>query len=114
MISGSAVDELSISFGPLDTDSCLRYEFVRDGDAVTVRFTREPASGPRHRGLRGRGRSEGAKKDASLSKQELAHWMQARELSAVLLDELVTSHGREITDGRSVAWLMKRRGKTTG
>ena len=34
-----AVDELSISFGPLDTESCLRYEFVRDGDSVTVRFT---------------------------------------------------------------------------
>jgi hypothetical protein len=28
----------------------------------------------------------------------------------VLLDELVSAHGREITDGHSVAWLMKRRG----
>jgi hypothetical protein len=108
-----AVDELSISFGPLDTDSCLRYEFVRDGDAVTVRFTREPASGRAAEDSEGGDISQGAEKDTSLSKQELAHWMQARELSAVLLDELVTSHGREIADGRSVAWLMKRRGKPT-
>jgi hypothetical protein len=109
-----AVDELSISFGPLDTDSCLRYEFVRDGDAVTVRFTREPASGRVVEVPDGADATDGAEKDRSLSKQELAHWMQARELSAVLLDELVTSHGREITDGRSVAWLMKRREKTIG
>jgi hypothetical protein len=109
-----AVDELSISFGPIDTDSCLRYEFVRDGDAVTVRFTREPAV---HLAAEGSAddvdASDATGRDTNLSKQELAHWMQARELSAVLLDELVTSHGREITDGRSVAWLMKQRGKTT-
>jgi hypothetical protein len=101
-----AVDELSISFGPIDTDSCLRYEFVRDGDAVTVRFTREPTPG------RAAGGRQGTEEIASQSQRDLANWMQARELSAVLLDELVTSHGREITDGRSVAWLMKRRGRS--
>jgi hypothetical protein len=111
-----AVDELSISFGPIDADSCLRYEFVRDGDAVTVRFTREPTPGRAAEGSERAERADlsgGAQRDAGLSQQELAHWMQARELSAVLLDELVTSHGREITDGRSVAWLMKRSGKTS-
>src|ERR1700722_18647704 len=42
-----AVDELSVSFGPLDGDTCLRYEFVRDAGSVTVRCTREPASAER-------------------------------------------------------------------
>ena len=40
-----AVDELSVSFGPLDGDTCLRYEFVRDDDTVSVRCTREPTAG---------------------------------------------------------------------
>ena len=100
------MDELSISFGPIDTDSCLRYEFVRDGDSVTVRFTREPAPGRVTR------EGQGAERMAMESERDMANWMQARELSAVLLDELVTAHGREITDGRSVAWLMMRRGRT--
>jgi len=100
-----AVDELSISFGPIDTDSCLRYQFVRDGDAVTVRFTREPAAG------RVAGDKEVKESGVTQSRRALANWMQARELSAVLLDELVTSHGREISDAGSVAWLMKRRGR---
>jgi hypothetical protein len=99
-----AVDELSISFGPLDGESSLRYEFVRDGDTVTVRCTREPAPGR----LSDRGHRDDA--ETVQSKRDLLHWQQARQLSVVLLDELVTSHGREITDGRSVAWLMKRRG----
>ncbi len=103
-----AVDELSISFGPLDTESCLRYEFVRDGDSVTVRFTREPAPGGRAAA------AEGADKNTTESARDMANWMQARELSAVLLDELVTAHGREINEGRSVAWLMMRRGRIAG
>jgi hypothetical protein len=98
-----AVDELSISFGPLDGESSLRYEFVRDGDTVTVRCTREPAPG------RLADRGHGDDQEAVHSKRDLVNWQHARQLSVVLLDELVTSHGRQITDGRSVAWLMKRR-----
>jgi hypothetical protein len=100
-----AVDELSISFGPLNGDSCLRYAFVRDGDTVTVRCTREPAPGRMIDGC------QGAERDSRQSKRDLVNWQHARQLSVVLLDELVTSHGREISDGRSVAWLMKRRGR---
>jgi hypothetical protein len=96
-----AVDELSISFGPLDGESSLRYEFVRDGDTVTVRCTREPAAADRVHADDG---------DTVQPTRDLVNWQQARQLSIVLLDELVTAHGREITDGRSVAWLMKRRG----
>ncbi len=111
-----AVDELSISFGPIDTDSCLRYEFVRDGDSVTVRFTREPAPGRPPGSAQGEHHGqgeEGASSTSVQSQRDMANWMQARELSAVLLDELVTSHGREIAHGRSVAWLMMRRGGRT-
>ena len=38
-----AVDELSVSFGPLDADTRLRYTFLREGDTVNVRCTREPS-----------------------------------------------------------------------
>src|ERR1700734_2574033 len=40
-----AVDELSVSFGPPDSDTCLRYEFLREDDLVTVRCNREPMIG---------------------------------------------------------------------
>jgi hypothetical protein len=99
-----AVDELSISFGPLDGDSFLRYAFIRDGDTVTVRCTREPAPG------RIDDRSASEDRETVESKRDLVNWEHARQLSVVLLNELVTSHGREVTDGRSVAWLMKQRG----
>jgi hypothetical protein len=109
-----AVDELSISFGPLNADSCLRYEFVRDGDAVTVRCAREPAPGHVAAEGHGQGPEQTSEIRPGHSEQDLVNWLQARELSAVLLGELVTSHGREIHDGRSVAWLMKRRGEDVG
>ncbi len=108
-----AVDELSISFGPLNADSCLRYEFVRDGDTVSVRCAREPVqsqAGVSH----APGSGPTAEGQSGNSEQDLANWLQARELSAILLDELVTSHGREIDDGRSIAWLRKRRGEDAG
>ena len=101
-----AVDELSISFGPLDGDSFLRYQFVREGDTVTVRCTREPVRGPSIDRAHGDG-------ETLQSRLDLVNWQHARQLSVVLLDELVTAHGREITDGRSVAWLMKQRGMDT-
>jgi hypothetical protein len=91
-----AVDELSVSFGPLDDESSLRYSFIREGSTITVRCTREPTLG----GGSGGGHTE----------RDIIDWQQARELSAQLLDELVTEHGREITNGRSVAWLTKQRG----
>jgi serine/threonine-protein kinase RsbW len=94
-----AVDELSVSFGPVDLETRLRYEFQRDGDTVHVRCTREPSA------------DDGG---AGHSERDIAEWQQARELSAQLLDELVTAHGREIANGRSIAWLMKQRGRAAG
>jgi hypothetical protein len=90
-----AVDELSVSFGPLDGHTCLRYEFLREGATVRVRCTREPIEGA----------EEGVQ-----AVRDVINWQQARELSEQLLDELVTAHGREVADGHSVAWLTKHRG----
>src|SRR5271154_3007084 len=59
-----AVDELSVSFGPLDSSRCLRFEFLREGDTVTVRCTREP-------GLGGGGEDP--------AEREIVNWQQARE-----------------------------------
>jgi hypothetical protein len=95
------VDELSVSFGPLDAETRLRYTFLREGDTVNVRCTREPSD---EEGDGGAGHSE----------RDLIDWQQARELSAQLLDELVTTHGRAIANGRSVAWLTKERGGDAG
>jgi hypothetical protein len=94
-----AVDELSVSFGPLDADTRLRYTFLRESHTVHVRCTREPSDG---------GGSAGH------PERDVIDWQQARELSAQLLDELVTAHGREIVNGRSVAWLTKRRSTGVG
>jgi hypothetical protein len=96
-----AVDELSVSFGPLDGDTNLRYEFLREGETINVRCTREPTE-------------SGGRESTQPSERDVIHWQQARELSAQLLDELVTAHGREILNGRSVAWLMKRRDRSQG
>jgi anti-sigma regulatory factor (Ser/Thr protein kinase) len=97
-----AVDELSVSFGPLDGDTCLRYEFLRDGGSVTVRCTREPNTTDPTRQTDLQADAEGR------FERDLAYWEHARELSTVLLDELVDSHGREVAHGRSVAWLIKQ------
>lgn len=93
-----AVDELSISFGPLDSSTCLRFEFIRDGDTVIVRCTREPTRSPA----------------TERGEPDVIDWQQARELSEQLLDELVSAHGREISNGRSMAWLQKQRGQNVG
>jgi hypothetical protein len=98
-----AVDELSVSFGPLEAETRLRYSFLREGGTVNVRCTREP-SDEEVVVVAGAGHTE----------RDLIDWRQARELSAQLLDELVTAHGREIANGRSVAWLSKQRGPSAG
>src|ERR1700735_2995401 len=98
-----AVDELSVSFGPLEAETRLRYTFLRQGDTVNGRCTSEQSDDDGD-GDSGAGHSE----------RDLIDWQQARELSAQLLDELVTTHGREIANGRSVAWLTKQRGTGAG
>ena len=91
-----AVDELSISFGPLDTDSCLRYEFIRDGDSVMVRFTREPVSG------HGAGSGQRPGKSARQSQRELANWMQAGSFPPFFsTNSLPRMAGRSPTDAPS-------------
>ena len=96
-----AVDELSISFGPLDASVCLRFEFVREGSNVTVRCTSEPMTGVAD--------TADIRRDL-----DVIGWEQARELSEQLLRELVDAHGREVTNDRTVAWLRKQRRASTG
>src|SRR5471032_1780352 len=66
-----AVDELSVSFGPLDGDTCLRYEFLREGDSVTVRCTREPTS------VMARGTADQPDDGNGRSERDLEYWQHA-------------------------------------
>jgi hypothetical protein len=94
-----AVDELSVSFGPLNRETCLRFEFLRESDTVTVRCTHEPTLDLNN----GSGDAE----------FDVINWEQARELSQQLLHELVDVFGHEVKNGRSVAWLKKQRGASS-
>lgn len=91
-----AVDELSVSFGPLNRETCFRFEFSRDSDTVTVRCTHEPTLDINN-----------GSSDAEFN---VINWEQARELSQQLLHELVDVYGHEVQNGRSVAWLKKQHG----
>jgi hypothetical protein len=95
-----AVDELTVSFGPLNRGTCLRFEFSRDRETVNVRCTHDPTL-EMNDGL-------------SNAEFDVINWEQARELSQQLLHELVDAYGREVTNGRSVAWLKKQRGASAG
>jgi hypothetical protein len=91
-----AVDELCVSFGPLEWYSNVQLRFERNEDLVRIvgefapRNIKAIESSPEFTDL------VGAKRAESLSRQ--------------LLDALVDGNGRELNDGRRVAWLEKRRG----
>jgi hypothetical protein len=87
-----AVDELCVSFGPMGEEGCVRMELERERDTVSIVGSFEPFS-----------RSSAGHEPVD------ATWERAAELSELLLDSLVDEHGREIRNGRSVAWLRKRR-----
>ncbi|MGA3214896.1 MAG: ATP-binding protein [Acidimicrobiales bacterium] len=91
-----AVDELCVSFGPMSEDGCVRMELDRDHDTVSIVGSFEPFARPRAVGQE--------RTDSS--------WEKAAELSELLLDSLVDDHGRENRNGKSVAWLRKRRAST--
>jgi hypothetical protein len=88
-----AVDELCVSFGPMAEDGCLRMELGRFEETVSIVGSFEPFSWARS--------VDQEPKDSN--------WERAAELSELLLDSLVDEHGRETRNGRSVAWLRKRR-----
>jgi hypothetical protein len=90
-----AVDELCVSFGPLEWYSNVRLRFERNEDLVRIvgEFDRRSMTGVDSSQLTD---LVGAKRAESLSRQ--------------LLDALVDDNGRELVDGRRVSWLEKRRG----
>jgi serine/threonine-protein kinase RsbW len=91
-----AVDELCVSFGPLEWYSNVRLQFERDEDLVRITGEFDPRS----------------KKSIENSPEftDLVGAKRAESLSRQLLDALVDGNGRELNDGRRVAWLEKRRG----
>jgi anti-sigma regulatory factor (Ser/Thr protein kinase) len=89
-----AVDELYASFGPIEEERCVRLQFGRTDDTVTITCIIEPPPGqPAPRSSPGPDPARGS-----------------QELSEQLLDALVDEHGHDVDDGQARAWLKKRRG----
>jgi hypothetical protein len=91
-----AVDELCVSFGPLEWYSNVRLRFERNEDVVRIvgEFDRRSLIGV----------------DGSPEMTDLVGARRAESLSRQLLDALVDDNGRELVDGTRVAWLEKRQG----
>ena len=90
-----AVDELCVSFGPLEYSESVRLQFMRIDQTVriTCEFDRlNPSAG-----------------DLITPSPAGVKLQRAEELSRQLLDALVDEHGRESRDGFPRAWLEKRR-----
>jgi serine/threonine-protein kinase RsbW len=94
-----AVDELCVSFGPIDEHTRVQLEFDRSDDTVHIvcRFNT-------HRDPTEPGRSDGDDQGGD----------EPDDLSQQILNALVDAHGREVSDGRPCAWLRKKRGAFDG
>jgi serine/threonine-protein kinase RsbW len=94
-----AVDELCVSFGPVQEHGRVQLEFDRRDDTVHIvcRFEARPAAADD-------GRADG----------DEHNWDENGDLSQQILNALVDEHGREVTDGRPCAWLRKKRGAFDG
>jgi hypothetical protein len=91
-----AVDELCVSYGPIELHATVRLHFGRTEG--TVRITGEfDGSGARPR-------------DAIIGTSDPLSAKRAEAFSRQLLAALVDDHGLEQANGRQVAWLQKRRG----
>jgi hypothetical protein len=91
-----AVDELCVSFGPIERHGSLRLVFERKQSLVRITCSVEsPTFGVN-------GTSSAGSNGASLQRVD--------ELSRQLLDALVDDHGRDDLHGRPCAWLEKRGG----
>ena len=91
-----AVDELCVSFGPIENNRSVRLQFTRGGHSVRIVCEFEPLN-------------PSSVHAASQSSNGL-NPQRADELSRQLLDALVDEHGREDRDGHPCAWLEKRGG----
>ena len=90
-----AVDELCVSFGPIESHSDVHLRFTRDEDNVRIDCEFDPLGNPALDGS--------TPAPTGLSTQ------RADELSRQLLEALVDDHGRDETGRRPCAWLEKRR-----
>ena len=91
-----AVDELCVSFGPIENSKSVRLQFTRSDHTVRIVCEFEPLN-------------PSAVQTVSQSSNGL-NPHRADELSRQILDALVDGHGREDRDGHPCAWLEKRGG----
>ena len=90
-----AIDELCISFGPVEDNKSLSLDLEHSDDMVRVTCRFDPIAEVEVVDVNGRGGLE---------------WKRTDEFSRQLLDALVDRHGREVRDGSPFAWLEKRGG----
>jgi hypothetical protein len=90
-----AVDELCISFGPVEDNKSLSLDLEHSDDTVRVTCKFEPL------------REVDA---ADVDSPGGIDWKRTDDFSRLLLDALVDSHGRGLRDGTRCAWLEKRGG----
>ena len=91
-----AVDELCVTFGPLEWHRNVRLQFDRNEDVVRIVGEFDPL------GIRSI--------DSGVTGPDVVDIKRGRALSRQLLEALVDDHGEEQSDGKRVAWLEKRRG----
>ncbi len=91
-----AVDELCVSFGPIEASLGVRLQFMRTDHRVRIVCHFEPRDLP-------------SGNSTAVDSQSL-NSPRADELSRQLLDALVDEHGRENRDGLPCAWLEKQGG----
>jgi hypothetical protein len=91
-----AVDELCVSFGPIEESVGIRLQFARTDHTVRIVCEFERPHSPMN-------------DPASINTDGL-NPQRADELSRQLLDALVDDHGRDDRDGTPCAWLEKRGG----
>jgi len=89
-----AVDELCVSFGPIELNGTLRMEFKRTGTTIRITCSVEPPP------FSTNGTEPASSNGVSRRRTD--------ELSRQLLDVLVDDYGRDETNGRKCAWLEKR------
>jgi anti-sigma regulatory factor (Ser/Thr protein kinase) len=92
-----AIDELCISFGPVEQFGNVNFEFLRIDDQVRIAAVFEQ---PTNENLEHR----------VADSTTITNWERTSELSMLLLDALVDNHGKEELDGRRFAWMEKRSG----
>jgi hypothetical protein len=91
-----AVDELCVSFGPIEESESVRLQFMRTDHTVRIVCEFERPNAP-------------VGDTASFNTDGL-NPQRADDLSRQLLDALVDEHGRDDRDGMPCAWLEKRGG----